>query len=79
MNLNHYLYDHLSANTIHLYLDNDETGRKVSTFLSDKLSNAYKILDEPLSKGKDFDECLCYLKNVAFVVEISIVASNEFG
>ena len=63
MNLNHYLYDHLSVNTIHLHLDNDETGRKVSAFLFDKLSSAYKVLDEPPSKGKDFNEYLCYLKS----------------
>lgn len=63
MNLNHYLYDHLPVNTIHLHLDNDETGRKVSAFLSDKLSNAYKVLDEPPRKGKDFNEYLCNLKS----------------
>ena len=62
LNLNHYLHNHLCINTIHLHLDNDDVGRKVTKFIMQKLSLAYQVLDETPRKFKDINEYLCNLR-----------------
>ncbi|MBQ3258580.1 MAG: DUF3991 domain-containing protein [Oscillospiraceae bacterium] len=54
-----YLDDHPEVTRISLHLDNDLAGREASKALMEVLSKTYEVIDEPPSRGKDFNEFLC--------------------
>lgn len=57
--LTHYLKNNSHIDTIILHLDNDEAGRLSTQAIINSLSESYKIIDEPPSYGKDYNDYLC--------------------
>lgn len=57
--LTHYLKNNSYIDTIILHLDNDEAGRLSTQAIINSLSESYKIIDEPPSYGKDYNDYLC--------------------
>ena len=58
------LYNNPSINKIILHLDNDKAGRLATLGLINSLKNKYEVIDDPPKYGKDFNDYLCYLKNI---------------
>ena len=53
-----FLNENKEISTVHLHLDNDETGRWATTGIMEGLPDRYKVLDEPPLCGKDINEQL---------------------
>ena len=62
--ISNYLRNNKNISTIYLHFDNDEAGRLATKSLLLCLSDSYKVIDEPIKIGKDFNDYLCaYIKN----------------
>lgn len=57
--LSNYLEKNPNTNTIFVHFDNDIAGRLATKVIQNRLSDSYKIIDEPPENGKDFNDCLC--------------------
>ena len=62
----HYLEKNPNVNTIYLHLDNDSAGRNATRALKIKLGDKYKIIDDPPMIEKDYNDYLCYIKNINY-------------
>ncbi len=56
--LSRFLEDHPQIHTIHLHLDNDDVGRGAAQGIIGGLSEKYTVIDEPPTRGKDFNDQL---------------------
>ena len=56
--LERYLKDFTNIRTLHLHLDNDETGRGAAKGICESLSDKYTVIDEPVPNGKDVNDYL---------------------
>lgn len=59
-----FLNNNPNINTIILHLDNDIAGRKSTKAIQISLSDSYKIIDDPPTEGKDFNDFLCLAKGI---------------
>lgn len=57
-----YLDEHRSTSTIYLHLDNDSAGQGASKIFKSKLSQQYKVIDNPVPFGKDVNDFLLIQK-----------------
>ena len=55
-----FLNEHPEIETVHLHLDNDDTGRRASESITAGLAERCSVMDEPPTCGKDVNEQLCY-------------------
>lgn len=57
--LERFIFSAPELKRIVLHLDNDEPGRQAASNLKSKLSENYKVIDDPPLCGKDFNDFLC--------------------
>lgn len=62
--LRRFLGEHPTVDTVHLHLDNDETGRGASKAIMRGLKERYAVLDEPNPHGKDINDELMFAKGL---------------
>ncbi len=58
--LERFLKEHPEIQTVHLHLDNDETGRRATDAITTGLSGKCNIIDELPTWGKDVNDQLCH-------------------
>ena len=59
-----YLGNNPQIKKIILHFDNDKAGRIATISFQQVISKQYEIIDEPPKKGKDFNDYLCWIKNI---------------
>ena len=59
-----FVYNNKKIKKIVLHLDNDQAGRNATLGLTNAMKNVYEVIDDPPKIGKDFNDYLCYLKNI---------------
>ena len=58
--LDHFLGEHPEVDTVHLHLDNDDTGRRATESIAAGLAGRCSVSDEPPTFGKDVNDQLRY-------------------
>ena len=61
--LAYYLNQHPNIKNIYFNFDNDDAGRKASKAISTMLPSQYEIIYKPPTKGKDWNDYLCFFLN----------------
>lgn len=67
--LERFLKEHPEIQTVHLHLDNDETGRRATEAISSGLAGRYCVVDEPPVWGKDVNDQLCHRIGIGKEIE----------